>query len=184
MKKAEFIRSLISILPNSDWSVSTMMQVSKNLGLDPNYYLVIFKDNISEIMDYYDSLLDEQMQDSLKSLKTPSKIREKIANAISIRLRLDIGQNRFLRLKSAWRTCDAIWRYAGDNSLDFNYYTKRSLLVGVYIASFRFYKNDNSLDSKDTEEFIKSSLDKVIKIFSIKSKLPKIEDIPILRLFS
>lgn len=184
MKKAEFIRSLISILPNSDWSANTMMQVSKNLGLDPNYYLIIFKDNIPEIMDYYDALLDQQMQEALDACEKPSKIREKIALALSMRLRLDAGPKRFLKLKSVWRTCDIIWKYAGDNSLDFNHYTKRSLLAGVYIASFRFYKKDNSLDAKDTEEFIKSSLDKIIKIFSIKSKLPKMEDIPIFRLFS
>lgn len=182
MKKAEFIKELISS-PYNSWDESTMKQISKDLDLDPNYYLIIFKDGIPEIMDYYDSTLDNQMEEILRAHTKPEKIRDRIALALSIRLKLDTRAKRSLKLKSVWRSCDIIWKYAGDKSIDFNYYSKRTLLSAVYIPSFHFYKKDNSLDYIETEEFIKSALERVIKIFSIKSKLPKAENIPILRLF-
>ena len=32
-----------------------------------------------------------------------------------------------------WKTADTIWRLAGDESTDFNYYSKRLLLSWVYL---------------------------------------------------
>ena len=86
----------------------------------------------------------------------------------------------------ACRSCDIIWKYAGDKSSDFNYYTKRGLLLSVYAAAQVFYFGDNSENHKDTKDFIKNALDNIINIASFKNniKMPKIEDIPIARLFS
>lgn len=183
MQKEEFIHSLISLLPDANWNDTTMMNASKNLGLDPHYYLILFKDGISEITDYYDEILDKKMLDVLANQKPLTKIREKIALALIVRLKLDQGKWRFLNPQSVWRTCDIIWQYAGDSTTDLNYYTKRILLTGVYIKAFNYYKKDQSENAKNTELIIQSSLEKIIKIFSIKSKIPKLEDIPILRLF-
>ena len=87
--------------------------------------------------------------------------------------------------ESACRSCDLIWKYAGDKSTDFNYYTKRGLLLPVYISAKAYYIADNSMDHEKTKEFIRNSLDNIINIASFKSKInmPKMEDIPILRLF-
>ena len=41
---------------------------------------------------------------------------------------------RPLALKLLYRTVDAMWYAAGDTSTDFNFYTKRATLAGVYSA--------------------------------------------------
>ncbi len=41
-----------------------------------------------------------------------------------------------------WQTCDVMWRLAGDASLDYNYYSKRTLLAKVYVASLLFWLNE------------------------------------------
>ncbi len=66
---------------------------------------------------------------------------------------------------------------------DFNHYSKRALLSGVYIASARYRDRDLSVGAMDTKEYIDKALDKVISFGQLKKKLPKMEDIPILRMF-
>lgn len=182
MEKDKFIETLIPIASKLGWNIDAMEETSVKLGLNPNYYQIIFDGGIDEIKDYYDSLMDRAMLEELSKIEAPNKIREKIALALKIRIRLNKGFKPSVR--SAWLTCNNIWRYAGDISTDFNHYTKRGLLAPVYLSSLKFYKKDRSENQIDTDLYITSSLDKIIKIFSIKSKLPKLEDIPILRLFS
>ena len=81
---------------------------------------------------------------------------------------------------------DIMWKYANDRSVDFNYYTKRGLLLSVYTSSRIFYIADNSEGFIKTKEFIATSLERIINIAKIKGKikLPSSEDIPILRLMS
>ncbi|MCC8398255.1 MAG: COQ9 family protein [Rickettsia endosymbiont of Labidopullus appendiculatus] len=95
--------------------------------------------------------------------------------------------NTIFATKTAFRTCDLIWRYAGDKSIDYNYYTKRSLLLSVYITSILYYIQDESENNIDTDKYITKSLSNIITIFSkCKNivKLPNLVDIPIIRLFS
>lgn len=180
MQKDEFIQALIPKLKKLGWGTAAMEETSVSLRLDPNYYKIVFDGELPEIKDYYELKMDEMMMSELAGLEKPTKVREKIALALKIRASLS---HDLPDLKSAWRTSDNIWRYAGDISTDFNYYTKRGLLTPVYLSAINFYKNDISENKIDTEQYISDSLEKVIKVFSIKSKLPKLEDIPILRLF-
>ncbi|WP_341760818.1 COQ9 family protein [Candidatus Tisiphia endosymbiont of Thecophora atra] len=94
--------------------------------------------------------------------------------------------NTLFATKIAFRTCDLIWRYAGDTSIDHNYYTKRSLLFSVYISSILYYIQDKSENNIDTDKYITKSLSSIITMFSkCKNifKLPNPVDIPIIRLF-
>ncbi|MCC8483220.1 MAG: COQ9 family protein [Rickettsia endosymbiont of Labidopullus appendiculatus] len=97
-----------------------------------------------------------------------------------------IPSNSIFATKTAFRTCDLIWCYAGDKSIDYNYYTKRGLLLGVYITSILYYIQDESEDNIDTDKYITKSLSNIITISSkCKNmlKLPNPVDIPIIRLF-
>ena len=75
------------------------------------------------------------------------KIRERIATAVKTRLAvlkphkeaarraaafLSLPMHAALGAKLVYRTVDAMWRAAGDTSTDFNFYTKRGILAGVY----------------------------------------------------
>ncbi|WP_341756279.1 MULTISPECIES: COQ9 family protein [unclassified Candidatus Tisiphia] len=95
--------------------------------------------------------------------------------------------NSIFATKIAFRTCDLIWRYAGDKSIDYNYYTKRGLLLSVYITSILYYIQDESENNVNTDQYITKSLSNIITMTSkCKNmlKLPNPVDIPIIRLFS
>ena len=57
-------------------------------------------------------------------------------------------------LRGWYRTIDAIWRAAGDRSVDFNFYTKRGLLAAVYGATVLYWLDDRSEGNKATLDFL------------------------------
>ena len=71
-----------------------------------------------------------------------------------------------------FRIVDQIWFLAGDNSTDFNYYSKRGILFAIYYSSVMFLIN-NDFDINKTLNFLDSKLHKVSKIPIIKSNLKK-----------
>ena len=68
-----------------------------------------------------------------------------------------------------YKSVDLMWYISGDNSTDFNYYTKRIILSGVYSSVIlHFINNDNLLE---TEKKLDNNLLKVSKIPIIKDKI-------------
>ncbi|XP_060587269.1 ubiquinone biosynthesis protein COQ9, mitochondrial-like isoform X2 [Ruditapes philippinarum] len=62
---------------------------------------------------------------------------------------------------------DEIWYYAGDSSTDFNWYTKRLTLAGVYKATEVFMVQDKSEDFDDTWQFLDRRMDDLKKFGNI-----------------
>lgn len=173
---------------------------SITIGQKSNFYLILFPGGIPEIIEELSDYLDQEMLDKCQAKFSNIKsVRGKISSAIQCRLTevalpeviQKIAQynsnlaNITLNLKICTKTCDVIWKLAGDQSTDFNYYTKRALLLPVYIRAISIYCQDPANDYIKTDIFVKNALDKVVNIASLKHKikLPKKEDIPILRLF-
>ena len=62
-----------------------------------------------------------------------------------------------------------MWFIAGDNSSDFNYYTKRAILAKIYSATILYWiKNENL---KAVSAFIDKQLKKILIIPKIKRKI-------------
>ena len=59
---------------------------------------------------------------------------------------------------------DLIWHYAGDTSLDYNWYSKRILLSGVINSTQLHLLQDNSENFEDTWIFLESRLKDVASI--------------------
>ena len=50
--------------------------------------------------------------------------------------------------RCTYETVSSMWRIAGDTSTDFNFYTKRGLLAGVYVSTVLYWLSDLSEDQK------------------------------------
>ncbi|KAJ1555657.1 Ubiquinone biosynthesis protein coq9, mitochondrial, partial [Nowakowskiella sp. JEL0078] len=53
---------------------------------------------------------------------------------------------------------DEMWYLSGDRSVDMNYYSKRTLLAGVYTSTELFMTQDRSPDFQETLEFLNRRL--------------------------
>ncbi len=199
--KILFTESLEDLLAFDDWSDSLLIEAEAKSGFAKGYRHILFPNGLSEIIDFLEEQYDQKMLELLSGRARPQKIRDRIELALKIRIKEYVpklvhfknsvyfakGPNTIVALKIALRSCNLIWRYAGDQSVDYNYYTKRSLLLTVYITSIIYYIQDNSSGNIDTDGYITESLADIINItskFKNIFKLPKLVDIPIIRLFS
>ena len=59
---------------------------------------------------------------------------------------------------------DAVWKAAGDRSIDYNYYTKRILLSGVYAVTINTWFTDETPDFAETRAVLRVRIEDVLKV--------------------
>ena len=79
--------------------------------------------------------------------------------------------------KNLYKTVDNMWYLAGDNSTDFNFYTKRLTLALIYVNALIVFFNK---DYNQAELNIDKNLKKISKIPKFKNRFNFIsENLPI-----
>lgn len=69
-----------------------------------------------------------------------------------------------------WGTADTIWTALGDTSTDYNWYSKRAILSGVYGSTTLFWLGDASAGSEATWAFLDRRIDDVMQFEKVKAK--------------
>jgi ubiquinone biosynthesis protein COQ9 len=130
-----------------------------------------------------DRLLVEEME---RRAVSSMKVRERVTLGVRIRLEQNVMHreairralavlampfNGLLASKLLYRTVDAIWHAAGDSSTDFNFYTKRALLAGVYSSTLLFWLNDRSENFAATWSFLDRRVEDVMRIEKLKRRV-------------
>lgn len=146
---------------------------------------ILFPNPSRDLWQYFLNDTNRQLAEKLSAVTGKNwKIREKIAHGV--RKKLDIlspvreverkalafgARPSYARaaMKNLYETCDIIWRAAGDTSVDWNFYSKRMLLAGVYTSTLLFWLNDDSDGYEDTHRFLSRRIDNVMMIQKIKS---------------
>lgn len=138
------------------------------------------------LVEYYSAWADAGMETALGAMDLKAmKIRERIAAAVMARLQalrphkeaarraaaiLSLPMNAALGARLAWRTVDTMWRAAGDTATDFNFYTKRGILAGVYGSTAMRWFNDDSPDEAVTRAFLAARIENVMQFEKFKAK--------------
>ncbi|MCH2486857.1 MAG: COQ9 family protein, partial [Erythrobacter sp.] len=131
--------------------------------------------------------IDREMADSLPREELATmKVRDRIRSLIQFRLDAVKGQEEALRrataimampqnaaaaLRTGWHSADVMWRLAGDTATDWNHYTKRTILAGIYGATLAVFVGDESENKQDTRAFLDRRIDGVMKFEKAKSQL-------------
>ena len=87
----------------------------------------------------------------------------------NIFINLFIPKKNFSLSSQIYNSVDQIWFIAGDSSVDFNFYTKRLILSGIYSRVMLFFLNNDN--QGELESLLDDNLKRVSKIPEIKSKL-------------
>ena len=127
---------------------------------------------------------DAEMVARMKSADLSAlRFRDRIASGVRFRLEAAAAHKEEVRrgttlfalphlagdgTKLIWGTADAIWTTLGDASEDFNWYSKRATLSGVYGATVLFWLGDDSPDHVDTWAFLDRRIDDVMQIEALK----------------
>ena len=183
-------RILDAALPNivfDGWTLSTLENAAKSIGLTPFDVKRAFPHGPVDAANYFRARGDTEMLAALTNdYDLPAmKIRERIATAIMVRLRLLMPHREAVRrgigfyalpwhtaagMQALYATVDTMWKAAGDTSTDYNFYTKRLLLSGVYSSTLSVWLDDTSADLADTEAFLRRRIDNVMQIEKAKAQ--------------
>lgn len=169
------------------WSDAALVAAAAAHGTDPAVARLAFPDGamgmIAAFVESVDAAMAARFADgSLAGLK----IRERIAALLWFRLDYLNGmeeaisralaiqampQNALRAMRLGWRSADRMWRLAGDTATDYNHYTKRAILAGIYAATLAVHVNDESADKAESRAFMDRRIDGVMQFEKAKAQL-------------
>ena len=180
---------LAKALPHAAFDGFTDMLLKKagdEAGVAATDLARLFEEGPISLVEFYSAQTDAEMEKRLAAMDLKAmKIRERIATAVKTRLAilkphkeaarraaalLSLPMHAALGAKLVYRTVDSMWRAAGDTSTDFNFYTKRGILAGVYGATAMRWFNDTSEDEGPTQEFLAARIENVMQFEKFKAK--------------
>ena len=179
----------LAITPFDGWSDSVLADAARSVGVSKADYKAAFPRGVADLLRYWSEVLDEEMTAEMTgSAFTELKIREKVAFGIEARLGALTGHKEAARRAAAvlamphfaklaaslsWNTADAIWRAFGDRSTDFNFYSKRAILSGVWTSTLVRWLGDDGA-GEVTKQFLDARIDNVMQIEKAKGKIREI----------
>ena len=189
------IRKFITydIILNFDNKISPELQilnaVKKNFkdSSEVNRFINLnFPNGIQSVLLHFNELTNLELSKSVNIGFKKLRISEKVSKLILTRLKiLELYKNGlnnlniyllksgmfFFSNKILYKVADNIWFLSGDKSLDFNYYSKRFILMNVYLFSYNFWLKDESNNLGDTKIFVEKQISNVLKFGALKKKI-------------
>ncbi len=168
------------------WTLAAMRAGAADAAIDPADLERLFPRGPGELIALYLAYVDARMERELARRDLGDmRIRDRIATAVRVRLEQNAEHRDAIRralalqvlpqngpdgLRALYRTVDAMWHAAGDTSTDFNFYTKRLFLSGIYITTLMFWLDDDSKDSEATWAFLDRRIENVMGIEKLKGR--------------
>jgi ubiquinone biosynthesis protein COQ9 len=177
------------IAPNAafdGWSDQALAMAAAGLGVPATRARLCFPRGAPEMIDAWFDSLDRDMAaafplERIEAMKIRERIRDLVMHRIetvkpnreALRRALAIlaqPQNLPLAARLAWRAADRMWRIAGDRATDFNHYTKRAILMGVYGSTTLVFLDDQTDDLAQTRAFLNRRIDEVMRFEKAKAQ--------------
>lgn len=168
------------------WTEKALARAAAELGVPADRARLAFPGGAAQMVDGWFDALDKAMVDAFPPERIAGlKVRERIRDLILFRLEaaaphrealrralavLAMPQNALEAARLAWRSADRIWRLAGDDATDFNHYSKRAILIGVYGSTSLVFLDDESEDFADTRAFLDRRIDGVMRFEKAKGR--------------
>ena len=167
------------------WGEAARDAAADAAGVDRDVALVAFPGGAVDMIDAWFARVDTAMATALPPERLATmKIRDKITALVEARLNevaphrealrralaiLAMPQNIVRGARLGWRAADLMWRAAGDTATDYNHYTKRTILAGVYAATITVFLDDESVGWADTRAFLARRIDGILRFEKAKA---------------
>jgi ubiquinone biosynthesis protein COQ9 len=169
------------------WSDAALSLAAQAEGVDIDVARLAFPGGAIDMIDAWFAGVDAAMLAALPPEKLAAmKIREKITALVEARLALLAPHRESLRralamlamptnliraAKLGWRAADLMWHAAGDTATDYNHYTKRTILAGVYSATVTVLLDDESEGHAATSAFLARRIEGIMRFEKTKAQL-------------
>lgn len=189
--RAELVMAALPHVPFDGWSRRAMRHAARDAGLDQAAADRAFPYGAADMVAAFSQLADRHMIGVLEQRELAAmKVRQRIS--VGVRTRLEewtphreavrrgiavfaLPQNTGTAVRCLYDTVDAIWYAAGDTATDWNFFSKRALLAGVYSATALYWLDDRSERTADSWAFLDRRIDDVMRIPKVGARLKSIQ---------
>ncbi len=185
--RRRLLRATLSHVPFDGWTGRALQAGARDIGLGPAEAANAFPGGPVEMIEFMSTEADQRMLEALEREDVAAlKVRERVAVGVRRRLELYVSdreairralavlalpQNGPLALRLLYRTVDAIWYAAGDTATDFNFYTKRALLAGVYASTVLTWLDDRTSGCEETWRFLDRRIADTMRLPQLAQRL-------------
>jgi ubiquinone biosynthesis protein COQ9 len=168
------------------WSDQAVRVAADQVGMDPAVAVYAYAEGPMAMIAAWIMHIDREMEHECPAGALAGlPVRERIRRLVLARLGAVAGREEALRratavmamplnaaqaLRLGWHSADAMWRLAGDTASDFNHYSKRAILAGVYGATLAVFIDDRSEDKAETRAFLGRRIDGIIRFEKAKAQ--------------
>jgi ubiquinone biosynthesis protein COQ9 len=182
------------------WSEEAVRAAAAQAGVDGDVAVYAYADGPMAMIAGFSAHVDAAMAQAFPpETLLAMKVRERIRSLVAFRLKAWNGREEALRRALAimagprhgvaaarlgWASADTMWRQAGDVATDYNHYTKRATLAGVYAATLAVLVEDESEGKADTLAFLDRRIEGIMRFEKAKARVfnPEREHFSVVRL--
>uniref|UniRef100_A0A2K6EEN3 Ubiquinone biosynthesis protein n=1 Tax=Propithecus coquereli TaxID=379532 RepID=A0A2K6EEN3_PROCO len=145
------LTAALEFVPAHGWTAEAIAEGAQSLGLS-SAAASMFGDDGSELILHFVTQCNAQLARVLEE-------EQKLALSV-----LMLPHNIPSSLSLLTSMVDDMWHYAGDQSTDFNWYTRRAVLAGIYNTTELVMTQDSSPDFEDTWRFLENRVNDAMNI--------------------
>lgn len=170
------------------WSWKGIETAAQECGYGEDMAASVFPDELDGALGHFADWADRKMLQRLECFDPEQmRVRDRVRQGVLCRYAVLEPYKEAVRYalahwavpgrqaragKILWRTADKIWKWAGDTSTDYNYYTKRGLLSSVIASTTLVWLNDpafertlnDTVPDSPTHKFLDARIDNVLTI--------------------
>ena len=186
--KSIILQKLKKIVSEEGWSEKVLIHLLQN-GVEKSDLVTFFQYNYKELLKYSLEELNKSVEKEINKINIINySLNKRIKKILMLRFNilnndkefykktfyhLLIPSNSKIMKSSLYKSVDTMWYLAGDNSTDFNFYTKRLILAVIYVNALFVLFNKNF---DEVESNIDKNLKKISKIPVFKERFSFIKD--------
>jgi len=168
------------------WGDAALVSAAEAAGVDPAVTRLAFPGGTMDMIAAWIDSVDARMEQAFdREVLARMPIRERIRALVWFRLEAVMGLEEALRRAVAiqalprnlartarlgWSSADKMWRLAGDTSTDYNHYSKRAILAGIYAATLAVFVGDDSEGKAETRAFLDRRIEGVMTFEKAKAR--------------
>lgn len=179
-EKRAILSAILPHVPFYGWSEKSLRAAAADAGIEPALARLTFPGGLAGLIIFWCSEADRAMAAAYdEEGGNEMRLRERISFLVRARIGAVAAHREAVRraltylaqpgqsgrsLKCLYRTVDEMWYAAGDQATDYNFYTKRLTLAGIYCSTLVFWLDDSSQDDSETWAFLERRIDGVMDI--------------------
>ncbi|MGV6801194.1 MAG: COQ9 family protein [bacterium] len=185
IKRQQILDYMRRAAPFDGWSEQALAKAAAQAQAAEELPLA-FPEGIGDLLQFWTEQDNQRLATVWQQIDPPpDRIRDKVRFLVKTRIELMAPYREAARRAAAtlalpgyapratrlsWSIADCIWRLLGDKSTDFNYYSKRTILSGVYLTTLQqWFAQANTEDDETVWVFLDERIENVMQFEKLKA---------------